>query len=779
MGDTSDNDNLLKINTVDDMSDVEDVDLELEEASNVTEKSGSDYIGVGGSGELPDYVWFGEKECRCIFSLDSDKGAFQRVCGNLSQRCSRAGHGIIPKADVGYYQPAKARKFVDGKLETLIGKEEYEKIEANRRFSNREALVAAGEYLGRANAGMAKIGKVVTFGDDGKAPVSGGTGTVSTSTGSLKEEEVVSWNLIDSHETKPSFSASRKRSVPDSVSPSVDSEALMKLMEMLSVSMTNLNEQMTRMDSNQQRSNELLNKAINDQKRYVMTAGTPPPSSAPTEGGLKSTPTSTMGLFGGKGASRIIFYAVARGKEGVQGIFTSWGEVAPVVLGVSNAIYQKFDTRAQAEGFIQRFNQVGGKSKVSRKKKWYVVSNTATGYCGIFDNGLDADKHTVGVSCATSYGFNTKEEAQQCYEAFKAESENSEDSEDTSEGFEGVERLRGGSALWETERPELKDGASLVGYPPAKLMGQDDSTGKEEEAFGLDLSCGESELRKVLTPGFLSEDQKKGLLNNVTDAVALPGMFCGMEDSDQSSSNEMTMLGEAMEELVNQKRHGGEQLGRSDLHWRTDRRISLQNIKSLNDLFKRVTTLQKLEQKVRKRMLGVTGNACKYAGITDASKVHSWSNYGWLTTIVMRTLSYYIGLHQHLLCNGQTSGWDYIQVEKDHFLEELRLIRHTADSRIHCICLQYALLRDGHKNNWFNSNIQQSRNLLAFGHPSGALSMRAGTAPPSEGICPKCLTTLHGPNSDFCPWKNQSDENARKNAAQTLRSMGKSGNKKE
>ena len=769
MSDYYDKNDSLKVDTVDDMSDVGDAGEALEVSSNATERSGSDYVGVGTEG-LPDYVWFGGKECRCIFSLGSDKGEFQRVCGNAFIGCNRPGHSINPKADIGYYRPAKARKFIDGKLETLISKEEYEGLEKARKERNREALLAAGEYLGRASMDAEEADKTVTFRDN----VKGASALQGNSLDGKFENAEASWNLVGAKDESSVGTSNWKLGEEVGEKTAAGSDTLVDVMKMLSISMANLNQQVARMDANQQRSNEMLIKAIDEQKkRSVVAASTN--STKP----VATLPSTTLKQASTSKEEKMIFYALARGKGGAQGIFTNLGEVSPLVLGVSNATYTRCDTREEAEEFIKAFNNAGGQVQVRGKKKWYVVVNTATGYCGLFNNWPEAAKHTVGVSCATSYGFTTEEEALHYYEACLSSSESSEGTAEMSVASEEIQRLRGGSANLKVKETKLKGGDGLEGYPPSKLMGPDESIGREEEIFGVDLSVGESELKKVFTPTFLTNDQKKGLLNNATDVVALPGMFNGIEELDQNDSSELTMLGEAMEELVNQKRHGGEQTGRADLHWRTDRRISLINVKSLGDLFKRVTILQKLELKVRKRMVTAMSNACKGAGVTDMSMNHAWSNYGWLTTIIMRSLTYYIGLHQHLLCNGQTNGWDYIKIERDHFLEELRLVRHTADSRIHCICLQYTLLRDGYKNNWFNSTIQQSRNLMTFGSPSVALKSPTELSSMSGGLCPKCLTNIHGPNVDFCPWKNQSDENAVKNAAQALRNMGKTGNKKE
>ncbi len=62
----------------------------------------------------------------------------------------------------------------------------------------------------------------------------------------------------------------------------------------------------------------------------------------------------------------------------------------------------------------------------------------------------------------------------------------------------------------------------------------------------------------------LSDALAKGLVNTIIDAVSMPGEFFGGGDSETLS--EVGMLGEAIAELVNQKRGMAESTGRVALH---------------------------------------------------------------------------------------------------------------------------------------------------------------------------------------------------------------------
>ena len=360
------------------------------------------------------------------------------------------------------------------------------------------------------------------------------------------------------------------------------------------------------------------------------------------------------------------------------------------------------------------------------------------------------------------------------------EEEADEDDEgDEGAGVGGVARLRGGgkNKKMDVDREPDIIARGWKDFPPTKLLGHDISTGKEEEMFGIPLSEGEAELRNKMTPGLLSDGVRKGMVSNTIDAVSMPGMYSMMDEDSQDASEELTVLGEAMEELVNQRRQGGENFGRSDLHWRSDKRVTLGNVKSMAELRKRMLVLGRLMPKIRARMVTMVSNGCRVGGMRDETCTYSWAHHGWLTIMVTQTFLFYVSLHQHLLTGGEANGWNFIKAEKDHYVQELRLLRSTADSRFHCLCLSYALLRDGYKNKWFHVSIQQARNAALFGSPSSAGFMEVDDPEPPKsdqtGLCPKCGTNFHGPNPDSCPWKNQTDEKARKNAANTLRALGR------
>jgi hypothetical protein len=129
--------------------DGDDIEDDAVSSAGLSEMSVSEY---GGSvTELPPWCLFSVKECRCIFELGQDKAVFYRVCGNAVGVCKRTGHPAGEKAAVGYYEPVKARKFVDGKLNTFLSMKEFAGKEKDRIKAKTKEMAIAPARLDRTN----------------------------------------------------------------------------------------------------------------------------------------------------------------------------------------------------------------------------------------------------------------------------------------------------------------------------------------------------------------------------------------------------------------------------------------------------------------------------------------------------------------------------------------------------------------------------------------------------------------------------------------------------
>jgi hypothetical protein len=163
----------------------------------------------------------------------------------------------------------------------------------------------------------------------------------------------------------------------------------------------------------------------------------------------------------------------------------------------------------------------------------------------------------------------------------------------------------------------------------------------------------------------------------------------------------MAMMSAAFEELVHQGRNDNEDSMKSNLQWRLEKRTGLRVVKDLTKLTKRLRDLLKLRDRVLKNTMQATTNTLKKAGWTDPDAIKAWATGGYLTKLIQDTMDSWILLHQHFLGLATTENvpWSYVQVEIDHHVEELEMIRNTQDSRIQALFSNYAYLRDGHAGN--------------------------------------------------------------------------------
>ena len=192
-------------------------------------------------------------------------------------------------------------------------------------------------------------------------------------------------------------------------------------------------------------------------------------------------------------------------------------------------------------------------------------------------------------------------------------------------------------------------------------------------------------------------------------------------------------------------------------------------------LRKRIVVLLKLRNKILKQTIISVRNACKQGGWRDLDRIEAWAHGGYLTRITREGLDYYLSLHQHLM--GLSSGrapWDYVKMELDHHVEELALIRATFDSRLQAILFLYAYLRDGQDKNWHSDSLQYKRNMDICSRQNDGVGFSGGgesIVENTSGPCPKCSSSLHSGGRDNCPWNNNSDILARKQAAKVLRNL--------
>jgi hypothetical protein len=271
-------------------------------------------------------------------------------------------------------------------------------------------------------------------------------------------------------------------------------------------------------------------------------------------------------------------------------------------------------------------------------------------------------------------------------------------------------------------------------------------------------------------PG-LSTDHAKALANAVTDVVALPGGFKG--GSEEKEGSDFAMMSEALAELVHQGRSSTEGATKSDLQWRSDKRTGLRTVRDPLSLTKRLKDLLKLRDRVLKNMIRATVNVLKRAGWTDEDAINAWAIGGYYTKMVRDSMDAWIALHQHFLGLATTERvpWSYVQVEIDHHVEELEMIRNTQDSRLQALCAIYAYLRDGHAGSWHSTSLQYKRNTAIYTKVESADSCAIAPGQSFPG-CSHCGTIMHTGGKSQCPWKNHSKKKAKLKANSALLNLG-------
>jgi hypothetical protein len=400
-----------------------------------------------------------------------------------------------------------------------------------------------------------------------------------------------------------------------------------------------------------------------------------------------------------------------------------------------------------------------GRAPGEKKKSWYAVINGKGGVNSVFPNWIGgAAPYVTGTSGALTKKFDSFESAWKHVSDHLAIEEALKKAEE-----EEIHKAMGANLLDTQTKPTAR---GTYPRPPLGLLGPDESLKKEDAAFGFDFGS-EFEVVKNSSPPGLSHTYGRAMTNAVTDVVALPGGFKG--GGDHEGGSDLAMMSMALEELVHQGRsvEGGGDSMKSDLQWRMEKRTALRTITSTVKLTKRLKDLLKIRDRVLKNMMRATTNVLKKAGWNDPEAIVAWASGGYLTKLVRDSMDAWIALHQHFLGLATTENvpWSYVQVEIDHHVEELDIIRHTQDSRIQALFAIYAYLRDGHSSSWHSTSLQYKRNTEIYTRVADAdeycKPLVEGAYSKSFPGCIHCGTLLHSGGKAQCPWKKFSKKKAK------------------
>jgi hypothetical protein len=153
--------------------------------------------------------------------------------------------------------------------------------------------------------------------------------------------------------------------------------------------------------------------------------------------------------------------------------------------------------------------------------------------------------------------------------------------------------------------------------PSTDFLGPDPSIKKEDEFYNVDATS-ESDLLSLFTPKEMEFGMKRWLCNAVADVVSLPGGYQSSVTEDESG---LALFTQSMAEMAHGSKLDTEIFGRPDLNWRAAGRTSLRGINTEEKLRKRIKTIIKLGQRVRKQTIRLMTNGLKKAGWADEGVV--------------------------------------------------------------------------------------------------------------------------------------------------------------
>jgi hypothetical protein len=686
------------------------------EASDQGSKvSASEYDGD--LADMPSKILFTELECRRrVTNYKNDPEDLIRVCGNRFGSCSRSHVGAT-RYGAGVYQTVAGRnRFVDGQGGTCISNEEYQEMLRVENLVRNQDMAAAGRALGARNTPDAKGTKGRML-DTPPSVVRGRMGgkDENRTGGFIKGRFKTPPPKVD---PKASVSAAKGGGTVAAASflkpaPPGVRKGGPGGAAIKPAAAIEPDPMLETMQNLAMTLGSLSTQMKDMQTEIKNLKAAPPPKVYPPAETEYAEPPPSVATGP--------FYAIAYGRDGHQGVYGSWSECAGLVTGVPGNVFQKFSTLEAATEFVRRYN-------VGRSER-----QTENPGGNLFRDGPEG----IGGNLVNSSGPYAQGEA--AFEKFLGTQEN--------------------------------DGEV---HPPLSFFGPDPSIKKEDEFYGFDLTT-EWDVGKILLPPGLEVGLGKGVTQAITDVVSLPGGYQSNVGNDEEG---LALFTQSMAEMAHGNKSEMELFGRPDFNWRSGGRTSLRAVTSQKKLQARLKILVKVGQRVRRQTIKLVSNGLKRSGWKDEQKIVSWAQGGPIYRLVSDTLDYNLFLHQYLLglTNSKVS-WDFINTEIQHHVEELVMIRSTADSRIQALLLIYCYLRDGHAAGWQSTSLQTQRNMEMFAMRHGDSDSDDNTGTPevatgNREMCPKCATTLHSGGSRACPWSNMSNKKAKLAGAQALRVNG-------
>jgi hypothetical protein len=332
------------------------------------------------------------------------------VCGVARGVCKRPGHATGEKAEIGYYAPILARKYVDGKLNTFPSIEEF----AGREKERGEAK-ALEKKLASSSLATRKESPTVSEEDryhqvraSYAAVVSNKKPEVEDRKMAAKPSPVNTAPLMSTGDVFLKSPTLKKLDASGMASNAVDPATMMifgMMDEMKRTMMENMNSELSALN-------------LTPSKERVLVS--------PYEVSNVKPPTISVKKESPSASKSEAYYGVGHGLDGVHGVFRSWDEVASLVMGVSKAVYRRFNSYDEAQEFVDISQAVKAKQRselpdgMPSSDTWYAVTNSKIGQFAVFPSWTAAQQHVTNVSGASVRKFCTYGEAQSYGEGHQA-----------------------------------------------------------------------------------------------------------------------------------------------------------------------------------------------------------------------------------------------------------------------------------------------------------------------------------------------------------------------
>jgi hypothetical protein len=222
---------------------------------------------------------------------------------------------------------------------------------------------------------------------------------------------------------------------------------------------------------------------------------------------------------------------------------------------------------------------------------------------------------------------------------------------------------------------------------PQRLVGADPSSGTKGQLWGIKAHEDLSMLNAWSPPGMPLEKLVR-FGDQTLDAVGIPGTSTqGSDDFEMARLSDAFMMMAAGRTAMT---HSLLQ-GTTDNGFKQEKRTTLGNIKSAEELDTRLQCLSSNKDKVLEHVEGNLKIVLMGAGYTpdDAALLAHDSP---LLRISTDSVNAYIGLHMHLLAIALRHGWDHSKIELGYHVTKLKEIRALYQTPLQIIAHNYCYL---------------------------------------------------------------------------------------